>query len=74
MAQTQAIMRYIGQCYRGGAYQEQLYPGKEDPDACYEIDSIVEYSNDFMRSYLFMIPKLSFYDPSPEKVNAFNET
>lgn len=71
LAQSQAILRYVGRMYRG-KNNELLYPGKDDCEASYEIDELVEYANDFLKYYTFMIPKFkSYYDPSPEKANEF---
>ena len=48
LAQSQAILRYVGRSYRG-KNNELLYPAKEDPDVSYDIDAIVEYSNDYFK-------------------------
>lgn len=48
LSQSQAILRYVSRVYRG-KNNELLYPGKEHPEASYEVDEIVEYANDFMK-------------------------
>lgn len=55
MAQTQSMIRWIGQSMKGKK-GECLYP-KNDPDACYIIDGLTEMSDGYMNCWnLYMKP------------------
>ena len=50
MSQTQSIMRWIGQKHIGKA-GEKLYPGLDDPETSYKIDTLLEYSEDWQSKF-----------------------
>jgi len=61
MAQSMAILRYIGKKYRG-RNGETLYPGAADPDQSMKIDQILELGGPFLETYIhFMLPFLPTY-------------
>lgn len=47
IAQTQAILRFFAMLNRG-KNAERLYPNKDRPDFCYEIDCLMEMGDEFM--------------------------
>ena len=46
LAETSSILRYYAQLNRG-KNGERLYPVKDRPDFCFEIDALVEYADEF---------------------------
>ena len=65
-------MRYLGRTYQR-KNKECLYPGLNDIEASYKIDIALEYANDFLSSYFFMIPMSQKFDDSEEKATEFCE-
>ena len=59
MGQTQSVMRWIAQSCRGRR-GEILYPGKMNYEACYEIDSLIEFSDSYLNKFsAYMNPPVS---------------
>lgn len=50
LAESNAIVRYIGKTYRG-INGELLYPDNSQPELMQRIDSILEWSSDFLNTY-----------------------
>ena len=56
MAQTQAILRYVGKLVKG-TNDQTLYPGNDDALLMHSIDCLNVYNDDFMPKYMpFALP------------------
>ena len=62
MGQTQSMLRWIGQSCNGRR-GEILYPFPMNPEACYDIDSLVEISQDYILKLgrLYISPEITDY-------------
>ena len=70
IGQTQSMLRWIGQsCY--GRRGEVLYPNPMNPEACYEIDSMIEVSEGFI--FPMILPYFEPTGVSDEKAKELAE-
>ena len=76
MAQTQAILRFLAQ-NKKGQNGEVLYPRK-DCEECYEIDRLVEQSDDIFNKYVNLLTDSDIDENFPDFIEniwpAFLET
>ena len=66
MAQTCAILRYLGSVHKG-RNGEDLYPGLRNPDLSYEIDEMMDKNGDrFLKWMNFFLPLMPEYKNKDE--------
>ena len=64
MAQTNSIIRYLGRTFRG-LNNEVLYPDNSNPKLMYDIDNVLELSQDMLNSYAGLV--VPFFDSFKER-------